>query len=253
MKLFTITFILAFGFSAFAGTWATLENRNTVYTKKEVCENVSGGTCYDFSTKDYRHYDEVTSSVDDLSKPLFKERYKENSCADAVDCGEKIDALNLPDGDFSSYCDQGAEDYITFTENEILPGFSYYCTGVIGYEQKVQKTLVLNTSKKNAADAEDTAKAVKEGALKIISKNITFGKNLKKEIALINTLRNLTEAQVRTFVDNFESINRLLDAGAIKTAKNSIEGLTPDEDLLREADKTKILNLINEYLVANPQ
>lgn len=254
MKLLLTISILIFSGVASANFATFAQKDSTRYTTLKSCQEKNPGvTCFDFSGVDPRTVEVKQVFQNDTDKPIMKAKYNMTACNTAAECGEAIDALNLPEGDHSSYCDQGAEDMVTFSENSLMPGWSFYCTSVIGYEQTQVESLVVNNDLKAQFAASDQIAQAKQSAKDQIEKNILFARDLKKEISIINLSRGLTTTQIQTFVDSFESINRLLDAGAIQTARVSINGLTPDGTIMRAEDKTAIIALIDKYLADNPQ
>lgn len=245
MKL-VILFLMFFSTVAFAEApknWFPVgkSGATTIYAMKAKCEAVEGQSCFDITGKDPRYHTVQTVQVDDMSKPIWKAPYNSGACDDALDCAAKIGAAQSSDP-----CDSG--DAYKYEENKLLPGWTYFCSKLLGYEQIETQSLVEDAGLKTSIQAADTAKAQQAAAEDAVFKNMAFGKRLKAKIAVINLTRGLTEVQVKDFVDTFESINRLLDAGAIQTARSNINGLVPDEVLLRQVDKDKILAEIDAYL-----
>ena len=237
---YLITILLLTFSNAQAANWFPVgkEGAATVYTKKAKCETAEGQTCFDITNKDRRYHDVQTVQVDDESKPIWKASYNTGACDNPTDCGNEISEADA--------CDEG--DQYQYKKNSLLPGYTYYCTKLLGYEQIDVVKLVENPTLKAQVLAADNAKAQAQAAENAVYNHMAFGKKIKARIAVINLTRGLSEAQVKTFVDNFESINRLLDAGAIQTARSSISGLVPDGSLLRQQDKDLILAEIDAFL-----
>lgn len=245
MKLFNIILIIIFMLPAicFGENWYPVgkQGAEVYYKHKPACESSEGQACFDVTTKDPRYHVVQNVTVDDMSKPLYKAAYNTFACDNNDACLALVGEKN---GD--TPCDSGDQYYIR--ENTLVAGYKIECSKVIGYEQIVMPGLVEDAALKAAAQLEDQSSSVKKAKKDAVYKNMAFGKDLKVEISLINIDRNLNSTQIQTFTDTFESVNRLLDAGAIATAKTAIEGLVPDEVLLRAQDKTIILDKINAYL-----
>jgi len=219
------------------------QDAKTTYSSKTNCEAKEGQDCFDVSEKDKRYHEVKSVEIDDTDKPIFKSSYKTQACDDVDKCNALMGTADP--------CDEGDGYFIR--ENNLLPGYSIYCTRLLGYEKILTKQLVENPTLKAEVEAADQVLQAKQNAKILIAKNIAFGQDLKAEISLINLSRGFTTTQVQQFVDTFESVNRLLDAGAVKTAQSVIQGLTPDDSLLRQEDKDSVLALIEAYLTKNPQ
>lgn len=211
----------------------------------EMCKEKSGQDCYDISGKNLEYWELKDTQVDDLSKPLYKTRYKLTTCSDELDCSEKLGKLDDP----STYCD--GDDSISTSKNSGgLPGWSFYCTSIIGYEKKTEKKLVLNEEKKAAYEAK--AKKEQEDAENraAVAAAMSFGTSIKVEMNLVNAKKNLTAQQIQDYVDQFAGITRLLDAGAISAARSRIALIEAGTSVTAE-EKAYILKKMDDFLAGS--
>ena len=185
-------------------------------------------------------YHEVkTIEVDDESKPIYKEKYNTVACADAGDCAEKTSKLA------EDYCETG--DSVMFTKMTTMPGWSYYCTKLLGYAKKTVKSYVENPTLKQQYESDQVLKSVKAAKVRAFNKAVAFGKSIKAEVYLINDSKNLSSEQVSSFVEEFQAIDRLLSAGAIKAARDRI-ALIQAGTSVSASEKQEILDKINAFL-----
>lgn len=258
VNLFSAT-IFPVGKEGASVTYNTLES----CVKKEGWDEEKSWLCVDVKDKNLAYWELKTQEIDDEENPILKEKYKVVSCSDSVNCNEKISDLKLPtkkneeDGvaeegdfdvlDYSTYCDQGLEDFIYMGENKLLPGWSFYCTGITGYNKITVRRLVENAEKKKAYEDAMVAKKTKADALANVQKFINFGQSLKNEIYLINAAKGLSGNEVKAFVEEFQGIDRLLSVGAITTAKDEISAI-PVGPLISASEKKEILDKITAFL-----
>jgi hypothetical protein len=195
--------------------------------------------CFDISNKDPRFHDAQTSMIDDMTKPIYKPKYNIENCDSDSDCqtkqAVKSDCTN---GDFTQY----------EKNNFPIPGYSLFCIGITGYEQKEQTILVVNQAKKTEVEAADAAKAQLENDIAERMKRASFGQRMIAYMGVRNDAKNLTEQQTTQFLSTYGGLMQLFQAGAIDTAKAQIEGITPDGTLVTQADKDALLSEINAYL-----
>ena len=211
----------------------------TVYVDKAKCEQVEGAVCYNITGKDLRYHELQTAEVDDLSKPIWKTRYNVESCASVQEC---TDQLN------QKVCDDEPGDGGQYAENSLMPGYSSFCTRLLGYEKKNETTLVLNETTQASVIAADLAAQTEGDAVAQIKRAMDCGKTVKAVMAIRNVQKGLTPAQVTQFIQAYATVSALLDAGALVTAKAEVEALTPDGTLTTAADKTAIVAQLNKCL-----
>ena len=235
---------------AFAN-WVSVSDLNGArYGKEMRCKTASGGDCvYIGSTgkgdfKDPRWHDVQTSNVDDMDKPIWKAKYDIINCDSPAHCaGSEVG------GNPANACTTPDERH--FEKNDPpIPGYSSYCTGITGYEQKEVKTLVENSSNKTTFEAQDAQKAQIESDIEQMQKHVAFGQKMIAYIGARNKSKTpaLTTAQVKTIVETYSTIHALLGSGSLVTAKSEIEALTVNDPLVTQADKDAILAEINAYL-----
>ena len=258
MKNIIFVLIIVFSVDTFATMYFPVgkEGANKTYSDVNKCKESEGWECFNIVGKNLEYWDLEEKQVENLDKPILRDKYKVEACSNAIDCGDKFKSLNLPfkkentldqEIDFSGYCDKDPGDYVTFSENKLMPGWSIYCTGVKGYEKETVKALVLNQDKKTAFDAKQAQEKVKQEALRKVQDAIAFGQSLKNEIYLINAAKGLSNNEVRAFVEEFQAIDRLLSVGAIATAKGDIEAIQVGPSISAE-EKQLILDKINGFL-----
>ena len=239
-----IILILLFSVNCFAANnWFPVgkAGAKTTYVKKQKCEQVEGQSCYDISEKDIRYWEVQTVNVDDTSNPIMKAAYNSGSCNDPEDCSTK-----MGDAMVSSPCDSG--DNYTYKQNELMPGYTYYCTRLLGYEQIAIETLVENASLKSTVQAADAAKAAEESAIQGKLKDMDYGKLVIAKMGLKSDGKGLSPGQRKQLIDDYESVFRLLRAGSINAARDTINGMTPDGTRVTTQDKTDILTELDAYL-----
>lgn len=212
--------------------------KNSYKNNKAKCETLENHKCFDISGKNPAFYDVKSVLKDDLSKPIYKANYNSGSCDDADDCIQKTSSAES--------CETG--DSYMWKENSLLPGFTYYCTRILGYEQKSEVELVLNESKKQAYEAEIQTKKALQDKIEKKYKDMSFGKRIIALVAISSDAKKLKSGQRKKLADDFESIKRLLESGSIKAARDALQGISPDGILVTEADKTSIMNEMDAYL-----
>lgn len=211
----------------------------TVYVDKVKCEQAETATCYDITGKDLRYHELQTAEVDDLSKPIWKTRYNVDACADTAECQTQLS---------TKVCDDEEGDGAQYAENDLMPGYSSFCTRLLGYEKKNEIKLVLNETTQASVIAQDLAKQTEGDAVAQIKAAMECGKTVKAVMAIRNVQKGLTPAQITTFVQTYATVSALLDAGALVTAKAEVEALTPDGTLTTAEDKTAIVAQLNKCL-----
>ena len=242
-KLFLLITFLPF-FSK--GSWFVpvghLEEYKKSHRTKGECEKLSGFSCFDIEGKDLRYIKVETSPEDDKSKPIYKERYNVVACSDEMDCTNKLSAELEP------YCDQGQNDFVTYEKNVLLPGMTYGCSGIVGYEQVQVTKLIVDQALKTQVLAKDIADKEKREGVERELNDIEFGKKLMAIIGYSSKKKGLTPTQIQSLRSAVSAAESALSVGAIEQAKVSIEGYTPDGTLLTQQDKDDILEEINNYL-----
>lgn len=243
MRFLIFIFCFLFCLGSFAENWFPVgkEGVETVYMKKSKCEQAEGQSCFDVTNKDPRYHVVETQTVDDLSNPIMKAPYNTGSCDDGVDCSEKISEAQSNDP-----CDEG--DHYTTEENDVLPGFTYYCTGIQGYEQIQKDVLVEDTDAKASVLAADQAKAESAQKLQAKLKDMQFGQMVIAKFSIKSDEKGLSSSQRAQLANDFETIKRLLEAGSIQAARDTIAGISPDGTLVTSEDKTELLSEIDAYL-----
>lgn len=240
MKLFIL--ILIFANQSFAiENWAPIGKSGDLprYTKKHDCERIEARDCFEISKKDPRFHEVETQTVDDMAKPIYKPKYNLESCSSPEDCQSKMASVGAS-------CSNG--DYANYEKNQVMPGYSIFCMGISGYEQKTIKVLVENSALKASVLAADAEKKTLETQISTMSKHIAFGNRMIALIGARNVSKNLTTAQVKQVVESYSTIQSLLSSGSLLTAKAEIEAITPDGTLITQADKDAILGELNAYL-----
>jgi len=244
MKTILFYLIIFTSLNLYAGFFPVgKDGAKTNYSSIEKCREVEQTDCYDITGKKLEYWEIETTQVDDTENPVYKDKYKQVACADPADCGSKVAQIT----DIKAHCNEGDNDMIIFTENKLMPGWSYYCTAIIGYPKIEIKKLVENPDKKKAYENSQAAAKVKADSLAKVQAAISFGQSLKNEIYLINASKKLSGAQVKAFVEEFQTIDRLLSVGAIDTARGDIQAIQVGP-LVSEEEKQIILDKINAFL-----
>lgn len=215
-------------------------NAKTYYKDKAKCEAQEGQACYDITGKDLRFHSVQTGEVDDPSKPIYKTKYNVTACSNSQDCANKLSAEASP------FCEEG--DYPQIKENSLMPGYSYFCAGITGYEQIEAQVLVEDAALKAQILAADQAKKTLEEQIQARTKRINFGTRIVALMGVRNDSKSLTAEQSASFLQTYGPIMQMLQAGALDTAKTQIEGITPDGTVTTQADKDALLAEINSYL-----
>lgn len=234
---------------AFGGQWLSDSDRaklkagtfGIVWHETEAKCKIAfpGEDCFNCVEKDCRFQDKQTTNVDDTTKPIYKPKYNIENCDSDADCQTKQGSKND--------CTSG--DYTAYEKNSPpIPGYSLYCIGISGYEQKEVKVLVENAAEKTSVEAADAAKAQLRADIGAMKAHIKFGNRMIAYIGARNMAKSLTTAQVKTVVETYSTIQALLASGSIATAKVEIEAVTPDGTLITQADKDAILAEVNAYL-----
>ena len=243
MKMIILVFGFLFSVSSFAVNYANPNQAEpiTYYgAKKYACERDHGAdNCLDVDGKDLRYHDVATQNVDDESKPLYKTAYNSENCDSTLDCDTKLAGKQAS-------CDPG--DYAEYVKNEILPGYSLYCMGISGYEQKSVKVLVENSAQKTSVEAADAQEAADKAALAAVVADAAFGQKMIAYVAARVRAKSLSLADTKTTLSEYEVVMSLLQAGSIPHAKTEIESLSPDGTRISQADKDALLAEINAYL-----
>ena len=240
MKLIFLIVTL-FSLNCFAGNWRNADDPKTSrsYNKESQCLK-DHTSCVDFEKKVLDYHDVVTTEVDDTTKPIYKPKYNLKSCADTQSCQEAMSA------EPEDYCQAG--DMRAYEKNTVMPGYSYFCYGISGYEKKQVKNIVLNTTKKATYDSEQTQKAAEKQAFDKLSSDANFGAKMIGFVGLRLRAKNLNRAQTKQVMKDYEALIGLLRVGSIVHAKEEVDSITPDGTLISADDKAALLAEINAYL-----
>ena len=223
------------------------ENAKTYYISQERCEVIEQQDCYnlrDVETgqfKDPRYHDVQTIEVDDPDKPIYKPKYNVDSCASQADCEEMRTSQG---GD--ARCNTG--DVALYSKNTLMPGYSLFCTKLLGYEKKEIKDAVEDATKKLAIETADADAKTEKEALDGILNSQYFGRLLVAHLAIRNKAKGLSVGQKKQLAQSISLIQQLLLAGSIDTAKAEIEALVADGTLITVGDKSALLALVDEHL-----
>ena len=90
-----------------------------------------------------------------------------------------------------------------------------------------------------------TSERLQRDLEKLAAKNIECGRSVKAYIGAVNVSKLLTSAQIKQMLNTYEEVNRMLDGGALDTAIEEMNALTPDGILISESDRTNIIAKIN--------
>lgn len=129
--------------------------------------------------------------------------------------------------------------------SEVL-GAEVYCTKVTGYEQKnvTHYSVIEDAIKKTDYESIQAEKA----GMALAQERIDHGKKVISLMVYRNALKvGLTEDQIKTMVSTYSSIKALLETGSLNTAKTEIQGLVPDNVLVTDTDKARLIAKINEF------
>lgn len=212
----------------------------TYYTSVERCESTEGQACFDTTGKDLRYHEIQTIQENDLSKPIQKTRYNVTACSSDEDCNAQVQAAG------ASFCESG--DTFSILENSLMPGWTFGCTGISGYEQRTVTTLVEVPALKSSVLSQDaTDQAIQAGILDEI-KDKAFGEKVMAYVGYLNKQKNLSISQIQTLRGAISAAEDALSVGAIEAARAAVDGYSPDGTLLTAADKTAILAMIDGYL-----
>lgn len=241
MKLLLFIVLLTASLSANAFKYYPVgkSGAKETYKNKAACEAKEGQECFDVTGVDVRYTNIEAQTVDDQTKPIHKAPYNTENCDSPEDCGSKMDAKN-------SSCSNG--DYAQYQKNAVLPGYTLFCTGITGYEQKDVKVFVEDTNLKTSVQAADAQAAADKAALKAVKKDAAFGQRMVAYVAARVRAKSLSLADTKTTLSEYSAVMSLLQAGSIAHAKTEITGMTPDGTRISQADKDAILAEINAYL-----
>jgi len=209
------------------------------YGTKDSCETKEGQECFDVTGVDRRYKEVQPSQQDDLTKPIFKAPYNVENCDSDTHCGGLMQAKEAE-------CTNG--DYSQYQKNAVLPGYTIYCTGVTGYEQKTVNVIVDNAALKTSVEAADAQKAADDAALAAVAADAAFGNRMIAYVGARVRSKSLNLTDTKQVLSDYSAVIGLLRAGSITHAKTEIEGLTPDGTRISQADKDALLAEINAYL-----
>lgn len=87
-----------------------------------------------------------------------------------------------------------------------------------------------------------------KNALKALNKAIDCGSLIVKLITIRNSQKGLTSAQFLEIIETYSGPKSLMESGALQSAKDLIQTLTPDGVKITEDDKTFAISKLDECL-----
>lgn len=206
------------------------------FSLKSDCERISGEKCFDIGSLPSSVYSEVDELIDDYSKPNFSKSEIE-TCTTNANCDTKF---------LAKVCTDLLEYKIkNYDLKEV------YCTKLTGYDQKLQKTIALDSVKVDALNAQkaiDLLASQKEAGIQGALKRIECGKRVIGLLVLRNSQKVLTTANIGQINTVYGPIKGLIDTGSLVTAKEQMLLITPDGTLITEADKNDLVAEITKCL-----
>lgn len=195
------------------------------FTSLNECEASYNESCVYAYGYDHRIHELGDETYD---KAIYSKNDTE-SCVDEIDCDQKhlnkscADASENPIKNYDTkevYCSK-------FLRNDKVP------TGA--------KILVVNQAKKDALTALENARKIKEAQIAAAMKSITCGRRVIALLSVKNSLKGLTNAQVKQMNNDYKEIKGLLESGALDTSKEEINAITPDGTIVTAQDKIDLI------------
>lgn len=232
-KLFLIIFS-TFSVSIYAENWLNQSKIKSgsieAYSLKSDCEKISNEKCYDLGDYPSSVFSEIDVEVDDASKPLYSKN-EVQSCATVEIC-QSINA--------SKICSiEGETPIVRLDTMEI------YCSRLVGYEKKLEKSIALDQTKLSQWQAQKAIEAQagqKEAGVQLALRKIECGKRVIALLVLRNAPKGLTTSQVAQLNSVYAPIKGLLETASLVTAKEQILAVSADGVIITEADKTDLAN-----------
>jgi len=109
-------------------------------------------------------------------------------------------------------------------------------------------TIVLDQSKLDAYNSAKQTSDSLASAMSQANKRLDCGKGAIALVLVLNSPKNLTEQQVATFSTTFAPIQNLLLSGSLTTAKSLINSVEADGTIVKESDKTSVVNYIDNCI-----
>jgi hypothetical protein len=213
------------------------DGANTSYVSKQKCEEIEKTTCLDITGKNLAFYESREIETDDLERPIYKEAYRAESCSTEAKCREIIGKLS------KDHCYKDEADYSVYKKNDVLPGFTLYCTGIKRYEKKTTWDLVLDEDKKQAHEV----KLAEEESIKIQYEKMNFGRRIIALIYVQNEQKKMSQKQIGIFMETFGVILVNLRIGYLERARHKISEAKTNK-LFTKENKERLLSEIDEYL-----
>ena len=205
-----------------------LHNGLTVSSKIDRCEKSYSESCVKIPF-DYNHnyHILIDEMIDDVSSPVYTKTNVE-LCTDEADCLTKESEKECLDG----------EIVIRVAENTEV-----YCSKFIRYNQIASgnKIVIEDVDKKAVYESTEALIEADEMAMLAANESLKCGKKVIARMLLLNSLKDLTKAQVKQFVKGYGDIKDLLETGSLESAREDIVASVPDGTVLTDQDKTIII------------
>lgn len=239
MKYLILT-ILFFSVTVHAENWLNhtkiLNASKEAFSLKSDCERISGERCFDIADLPSSVYSEVDESVNDYTKPNYSKSEVE-TCTTNANCDTKF---------LEKVCTDLTESKIkNYDIREV------YCSKFLSYDQKLQRTIALDSVKLDALNAQkaiDLLASQKEAGIQGALKRIECGKRVIGLLVLRNSQKVLTTANIAQINTVYGPIKGLIDTGSLVTAKEQMMLITPDGTLITEDDKNDLVAEITKCL-----
>jgi hypothetical protein len=150
-------------------------------------------------------------------------------CSSEADCIAKEQAKTCP---------IPPEKWFKFRSND---NSRVYCIELIG------KQLVLDTAGLQAFNELKQQKELVAQGISAAEERMDYGKKVIALLVYRNSLKTLNESQINQINTIYAPIKGLLETGSLRTARQVINGITPDGVLITSEDKQAILDKIAAY------
>lgn len=244
MRFLILTFVISYWGPVFAQdcmNWiAQSEVQNAINLEPNAGSKVCGGddacVCFDGIDWETAVYADITE--DDLSKPIHKAAYNVVSCADKdqSECAQMAE--------HEEFCIEGDQGYVR-EEGGVLEA---YCTGVVGYDQKVVgKRLQEDPQKKSIKKIKEEQEKAMTDKIQEGRRRAQIGSDIVALIVANNDSKNLSTSQSAYLASQLSPIIQLLTIGSIETAKAKTLEIEPDGVLILQEDLDLALKAFQEY------
>lgn len=236
---YLILICLIFSFNSFAWTSKSellnCEIMGKDYTLRSRCDSFHNDCIQIPKNFNCETFVEVPVMEDDLSKPVWASRSMVEPCDGEQDCINKM---------AEKECSDPRIPYRNAENTEI------WCNTITGFEQMETGSfeIVEDPAKKSLYDAAKVEAETKKAQIAAAVMAMDKGREIIALMGIRNNAKGLSVGQVKQFLNTFGDIKAMLESGALITAKEEIEAITPDAIITTQADKDAILAEINSFL-----